>query len=130
MDQGSARRAGCCLIAISDSPSLPAIHSDFSSLKTASPGGGISRVGRCVTQHLYAPRVPQKLVQRAIDVRRRYQPTELIWIKLRSAVVRASCSLWVMCGRLRVGKKNLHAAALVGAAMCSAFECGTHDRWP
>lgn len=31
---------------------------------------------------------------------------------------------------LRVGKGNLHAAALVGAAMCSAFECGTHDRWP
>ena len=22
------------------------------------------------------------------------------------------------------------SAALVGAAMCSAFECGTHDRWP
>jgi hypothetical protein len=38
--------------------------------------------------------------------------------------------LWAMCGRLRVGKKNLHGAALVGAAMCSAFECGTHDRWP
>jgi hypothetical protein len=28
--------------------------------------------------------------------------------------------LRVMCGRLRVGKKNLHFAALVGAAMCSA----------
>jgi len=26
-----------------------------------------------------------------------------------------------MCGRLRVGKKNLHVAKLVGAAMCSAF---------
>jgi hypothetical protein len=25
-----------------------------------------------------------------------------------------------MCGRLRVGKENLHFAALVGAAMCSA----------
>jgi hypothetical protein len=37
---------------------------------------------------------------------------------------------WVMCGRLRVGKKNLHVAALVGAAMCSAFDCGTQDRWP
>jgi hypothetical protein len=35
-----------------------------------------------------------------------------------------------MCGRLRVGKKNLHLAALVGAAMCSAFVRGTHDRWP
>jgi hypothetical protein len=22
------------------------------------------------------------------------------------------------------------SAALVGAAMCSAFECGSHDRWP
>ena len=37
---------------------------------------------------------------------------------------------WAMCGRLRVGKKNLHVAGLVGAAMCSAFECGSHDRWP
>jgi hypothetical protein len=25
-----------------------------------------------------------------------------------------------MCGRLRVGKENLHVALLVGAAMCSA----------
>src|SRR5262249_33877981 len=28
--------------------------------------------------------------------------------------------LGAMCGRLRVGKKNLHFAAMVGAAMCSA----------
>jgi hypothetical protein len=35
-----------------------------------------------------------------------------------------------MCGRLRVGKRNLHVAGLVGAAMCSAFRCGSHDRWP
>lgn len=28
--------------------------------------------------------------------------------------------LWAMCGRLRVGKKNLHVAGMVGAAMCSA----------
>src|ERR1019366_5193412 len=33
-----------------------------------------------------------------------------------------------MCGRLRVGKKNLHVAGLVGAAMCSAYRCGSHDR--
>jgi hypothetical protein len=26
-----------------------------------------------------------------------------------------------MCGRLRVGKENLHVALLVGAAMCSAY---------
>ena len=39
-------------------------------------------------------------------------------------------SLCAMCGRLRVGKKNLHVAKLVGAAMCSAFRCGSHDRWP
>ena len=37
---------------------------------------------------------------------------------------------WAMCGRLRVGKKNLHFAAMVGAAMCSACSRGTHDRWP
>jgi hypothetical protein len=37
----------------------------------------------------------------------------------------------LMCGRLRVGKNFLHyAAALVGAAMCSAFKRGSHDRWP
>ncbi len=35
-----------------------------------------------------------------------------------------------MCGRLRVGKRNLHVAGLVGAAMCSACRCGSHDRWP
>ena len=29
-------------------------------------------------------------------------------------------SLHAMCGRLGVGKDNLHVAALVGAAMCSA----------
>ena len=23
-----------------------------------------------------------------------------------------------------------YVAGLVGAAMCSAFECGSHDRWP
>ena len=39
-------------------------------------------------------------------------------------------TLWAMCGRLRVGKSNHHVAAMVGAAMCSAFECGSHDRWP
>ena len=38
--------------------------------------------------------------------------------------------LMAMCGRLRVGKGFLTSAALVGAAMCSAFECGSHDRWP
>ncbi len=30
-----------------------------------------------------------------------------------------------MCGRLRVGKRNLHVAGLVGAAMCSACRCGS-----
>jgi hypothetical protein len=36
----------------------------------------------------------------------------------------------LMCGRLRVGKENLHVALLVGAAMCSACWCGSHDRVP
>jgi hypothetical protein len=35
-----------------------------------------------------------------------------------------------MCGRLRVGKENLHVAGLVGAPMCSACLRGSHDRWP
>ncbi len=30
------------------------------------------------------------------------------------------CPSSAMCGRLRVGKTNLHVALLVGAAMCSA----------
>jgi transposase-like protein DUF772 len=47
----------------------------------------------------------------------------------READIRG-CLLWAMCGRLRVGKGNLHVAGLVGAAMCSAFACGSHDRWP
>jgi hypothetical protein len=33
-------------------------------------------------------------------------------------------SQWAMCGRLRVGKENLHVAGLVGAAMCSASHDG------
>ena len=36
--------------------------------------------------------------------------------------------LRAMCGRLRVGKKNLHFAALVGAAMRSACLRGSHRR--
>ena len=32
--------------------------------------------------------------------------------------------LCAMCGRLRVGKENLHVALLVGAAMCSAYVRG------
>src|SRR4029079_18480820 len=32
--------------------------------------------------------------------------------------------------RLRVGKKKLHFAAMVGAAMFSACLRGTRDRWP
>ena len=40
------------------------------------------------------------------------------------------CPPSAMCGRLRVGKRYLHVAGLVGAAMCSAFRCGSHDRWP
>jgi hypothetical protein len=43
---------------------------------------------------------------------------------------RAGWSRCAMCGRLRVGKGNLHVALLVGAAMCSACWCGSHDRWP
>jgi hypothetical protein len=40
------------------------------------------------------------------------------------------CPLRAICGRLLVGKVYFTSAALVGAAMCSAFECGSHDRWP
>jgi hypothetical protein len=40
------------------------------------------------------------------------EATEIAW--------RCNMSRWAMCGRLRVGKENLHVAALVGAAMCSA----------
>jgi hypothetical protein len=35
------------------------------------------------------------------------------------------CPQWLL-----VGKVYFTSAALVGAAMCSAFECGSHDRWP
>ena len=33
-------------------------------------------------------------------------------------------TLRAMCGRLQVGKENLHVAGLVGAAMCSASHDG------
>ncbi len=39
--------------------------------------------------------------------------------------------LATLCGRLPVGKGVLERSAeMVGAAMCSAFECGAEDRWP
>jgi hypothetical protein len=49
----------------------------------------------------------------------RYAPfsTEVMW--------RCKMLRWAMCGRLQVGKKNHHVAALVGAAMCSAFLRGS-----
>src|SRR5262249_48485585 len=43
---------------------------------------------------------------------------------------RSETPLCAMCGRLRVGKAFLHVCRLVGAAMCSACLCGSHDRWP
>jgi transposase len=43
-----------------------------------------------------------------------------------SAVI--SVAKGAMCGRLRVGKQNLHVARLVGAAMCSGFEYGHSQR--
>ena len=55
-------------------------------------------------------------------------PDLLLHVELR--LTNGQCRLWAMCGRLQVGKENLHVAGLVGAAMCSAFECGSHDRWP
>ena len=38
--------------------------------------------------------------------------------------------LGAMWGRLRVGKDFFTPAGLAGAAMCSAFERGSRDRWP
>jgi hypothetical protein len=51
-------------------------------------------------------------------------------MKMRFYSTRSALRICAMCGPLRVGKKNLHAAGLVGAAMCAAFKCGSHDRWP
>src|SRR5438105_2129859 len=42
----------------------------------------------------------------------------------------SNCLLCPMCGRLPVGEAFLHDCRLVGAAMCSACLCGSHDRWP
>ena len=39
-------------------------------------------------------------------------------------VQRSEVTLRAMCGRLQVGKENLHVAGLVGAAMCSASHDG------
>jgi len=38
--------------------------------------------------------------------------------------------LRAMCGRLRVGKENLHVAMLVGAAICSASHDGVSQQVP
>ena len=47
-----------------------------------------------------------------------------LWVKSRHVQRKTACPLSAMCGRLRVGKSFLHVCSLVGAAMCSAFECG------
>ena len=43
---------------------------------------------------------------------------------------RSETTLSAMCGRLPVGKDFLHVCSWVGAAMCSAYLGGSHDRWP
>ena len=50
--------------------------------------------------------------------------------RLRRFVVRRRNDAMGHVWTARVGKENLHFAALVGAAMCSACLRGTHDRWP
>jgi hypothetical protein len=47
-----------------------------------------------------------------------------------STVQASSLTLRAMCGRLRVVKDFELDAALVVAAMCSAFEYGSQGRWP
>ena len=69
-----------------------------------------------------AGRPPHHKSGSVIDVRFTPDATKL----LRSSEM-TRCA---MCGRLRVGKGKLHVALLVGAAMCSACWCGSHDRWP
>ena len=54
------------------------------------------------------------MLSRLCDIRR--DPPRLIMREQLGRDVRFT----PMCGRLRVGKENLHFAALVGAAMCSA----------
>jgi hypothetical protein len=49
---------------------------------------------------------------------------------LTDSLHRRELAVCAMCGRLRVGKDFLLVAGPVGAAMCSAFVCGSHDRWP
>jgi hypothetical protein len=68
-----------------------------------------------------------------------------LWLPIMSALpskadiglsreMSALCHVWTYMDPARlqqaVGKKNLHVADLVGAAMCSACLCGSHDRWP
>jgi hypothetical protein len=54
----------------------------------------------------------------------------LRWVSSGHFGIAEQCALYPMCGRLRVGKDNLHVAGLVGAPMCSACLRGSHDRWP
>ena len=83
------------------------------------------------------PKIPAAVVPRRVFT----QPGSITDMPSRSSEVRSypnirhrsthlGRQLCAMCGRLRVGKMNLHVAGLVGAAMCSACWCGSHDRWP
>ena len=73
------------------------------------------------------------------------KPVELIGRALPAAASRAIATATakgleaVLKVALRTMQRTPHAgsqlpfftyAALVGAPMCSAFECGSHDRWP
>jgi len=80
-------------------------------------------------RRLRAIECPGRLVQMPVDMAYGIRSLPGTQWTLRGQCFQHSLRC-AMCGRLLVGKDNLHVAGLVGAAMCSAFECGSHDRWP
>ena len=49
---------------------------------------------------------------------------DVVGLGLAITLLSTSLAHGPMCGRLQVGKENLHVAGLVGAAMCSASHDG------
>ena len=91
--------------------------------------GGARRLGGCITgvictyisdlsrSRLRVIRVA--LYDRWLLIDFRYAPFATEVMRQRKMLRRTKC------GRLRVGKKIRHFAALIGAAMCSACLCGS-----
>jgi hypothetical protein len=69
-------------------------------------------------------RISMMAGSKALHSKGRIQMRETNYLQIVTSALHRTAGPYrgAMCGRLRVGKGNLHVAGLVGAAMCSAYE--------